>query len=76
MATLSSLALGDVAPLGIDVNPDGLGDLALVRKVNANTTGLQWLRAVQGTSWGNLTFTATNVYNDANVAWAGSTKPY
>jgi hypothetical protein len=37
---------------------------------------LQWLRAVQGTSWGNLTFTATNVYNDANVAWAGSTKPY
>jgi hypothetical protein len=76
MATVSGLALGDVTPLGMDINPDGLGDLVLVRKVNASTTGLQYLRAVQTTSWGNLTFSATNVYNDANVAWPGSTKPY
>jgi hypothetical protein len=74
MATLSSLAVADVTPLGIDINPDGLGDLALVKKNGANTA-LQWLRAVQGAGSSAVTYTATNVYSDANVPWA-TVKPY
>jgi len=68
MATVNNAAIDDVTPLGIDVNPDGLGDLALVRKVNAGTTGLQWLRAVQGAGWASVTYTATNLLSDNSVA--------
>jgi hypothetical protein len=75
MVTLASLAVDDVTPLGIDIDPDGLGDLGLVRRVNGTTTAVQWLHAVQGAGWASVTYTATNAYNDANLAPA-TAKPY
>ncbi len=74
MVTLNSLSVNEVVPVGIDINPDGLGDLALLKKNGSNTT-LQWLKAVQGAGWASVNFSATNGYNDGNVAWA-TVRPY
>ncbi|MDL2334792.1 MAG: VCBS repeat-containing protein [Chloroflexota bacterium] len=67
-------SLDDMNVLGIDVNPDGLGDLALLRKNGSNTT-VQWLQAVQ--TLGVVTYSATTGYNDSGLSWApAATKPY
>ena len=65
-----AIAFSDVNPFGVDVNPDGLGDLGLLRKAGSNTA-LMWLRATQT---GNVvTFAPTTVYTDANLSWAPTT---
>ena len=67
-----SLSFDNVSPLGLDINPDGLGDLQLVEKSNANTA-LQWLRASQTDGSAAVTFVATTPYVDANLPWAPAT---
>ncbi len=70
----STLAFGDASPFGVDVNPDGLGDLGLLRKAGAGTA-LMWLRATQ--TAGVVTFVPTTAYTDTNLAWApATTKAY
>ena len=69
-----SLSLEDMSVLGIDVNPDGLGDLALLKK-NAGNTTVQWLKATQVA--GVVTYTPTSAYNDGGLPWApATTKAY
>jgi hypothetical protein len=71
----NSLAFADANPFGVDINPDGLGDLGLSLKTGSNgaNTTLMWLRATQ--TGGVVTFVATTAYTDANIAWAAA-KPY
>ncbi|MEA2676752.1 MAG: hypothetical protein QOJ81_893 [Chloroflexota bacterium] len=70
----NSTAFAEVVPVGLDVNPDGLGDLGLLRKNGANTS-LTWLKATQTLSV--VTFVTTTPFNDANLPWAPAvTKPY
>ena len=69
MAHLDNVSLDEVSPLGMNINPDGLGDLVLVRKSNTST-GLQWLRATQTDGSAAVTFTTTTAYNDLNLPWA------
>ena len=70
----SSQPFSEVVPLGIEVNPDGLGDLALLKKSGGNTA-VQWLMAVQTKLV--ITFSPTTAYTDSNLTWApGTTKPY
>ena len=70
----STVALADVNPFGVEVNPDGLGDLGLLHKAGSSTA-LVWLRATQ--TAGVVTFVPTTAYTDANLAWApATTKAY
>jgi hypothetical protein len=70
----STFAIANVNPLGVDVNPDGLGDLGLLLKSGSNTA-LMWLRATQ--TAGVVTFVPTTAYTDATLAWApATTKAY
>jgi hypothetical protein len=66
----NTIAFADANPFGVDVNPDGLGDLGLSLKAGSNgaNTTLMWLRATQ--TAGVVTFVSTTAYTDANVAWA------
>jgi hypothetical protein len=74
MWTSNSQPFAEVVPFGLDVNPDGLGDLALLKK-NGTNTAVQWLKAVQ--TAGVVTLTPTTAYNDSGLAWApATTKPY
>ena len=68
----NSQPFGEVTPLGMDVNPDGLGDLVLLKKNSANTT-VQWLRASQTAGSPAVTFVPTTGYNDSSLPWAPST---
>jgi hypothetical protein len=67
MWTSSSQAFSEVFPFGVDVDPDGLGDLGLIMKSGGNTA-LQWLRASQ--SAGVVTFVPTTPYTDSGLTWA------
>jgi hypothetical protein len=66
----STYAWGNVSPLGVDVNPDGLGDLGLLLKAGSNTA-LMWLRATQNADV--VTFVPTTAFTDATLAWAPTT---
>ncbi|HUP82873.1 MAG TPA: VCBS repeat-containing protein [Candidatus Limnocylindria bacterium] len=67
MWSTNNQPFAEVVPLGLDVNPDGLGDLALLKKHGANTT-VQWLKAVQTGSV--VTYTPTNGYDDGSLPFA------
>ncbi|MEO8625608.1 MAG: hypothetical protein ABI452_02810, partial [Candidatus Limnocylindrales bacterium] len=61
-----------VNPLGIDVNPDGLGDLVLLQKSGSNTA-FQWLRSSQTAGSAAVTLVPTTAYVDASIPWAPTT---
>lgn len=62
-------AFGDVLAIGSDINPDGLGDLVLLKKNGANTT-VQWLRASQPKGTAAVSYVATTGYDDSGLTWA------
>lgn len=66
----TNIPFSEVSVLGIDVNPDGLGDLLLMRKSGA-VTAVQWLKAVQ--TAGVVTFSPTAAYTDNGLTWAPAT---
>jgi hypothetical protein len=69
MWSSGSVSFDNVNPLGLDINPDGLGDLVLVQKSGSNSA-FQWLRATQNSGSAAVNFSATDAYPDANVPWA------
>jgi len=70
----ANIALNDLTPFGLDVDPDGLGDLALLRRAADGNTTLLWLRAIS--SGGVSTFAATSAMTDSAFAWSAGNKPY
>jgi hypothetical protein len=56
--------------MGVEVNPDGMGDLAVILKSGSNTA-VMWLRATQNASV--VTFVSTNAYTDSTLPWAPAT---
>lgn len=72
MFEINSLAFADVSAIGSEINPDGLGDLVLLKKNGANTT-LQWLRASQALKSAAVSYVPTTPYNDAGLTWAPAT---
>lgn len=76
MLDLNSVAFGEVTPIGSEINPDGLGDLVLLKK-NGGTTSVQWLRASQAPKSSAVSYGATSPYNDSGLSWApATTKAY
>jgi hypothetical protein len=76
MLGINSLAFADVNVIGSEINPDGFGDLVLLKKNGANTT-LQWLRASQAAGSAAVTYVTTLAYNDGGLTWAPvATKAY
>ena len=69
MLSMGGQTLDDMKLLGLDINPDGLGDVALLKKNGANTT-VQWLRAVQAPKSSTVTYVTTSGYNDGNLPFA------
>lgn len=69
MLDLDSVAFADVIAIGSDVNPDGLGDLVLLKK-NSGSTTVQWLRAEQAFKSSAVTYVAAGSYNDIGLTWA------
>jgi hypothetical protein len=72
MANLGNQTLDDMTMLGLDINPDGLGDVALLKKNGANTT-VQWLRATQALGSATVTYVTTTGFNDSGLPWAPAT---
>jgi hypothetical protein len=72
MLGLNGLAFGEVTPIGSEINPDGLGDLVLLKKSGANTT-VQWLRASQTAGSPAVTYVTTTGYTDTGLPWAPAT---
>jgi hypothetical protein len=72
MANLGNQTLDDMTMLGLDINPDGLGDVALLKKNGANTT-VQWLRATQALGSATVTYVTTSGFNDSGLPWAPAT---
>lgn len=73
MAHLDNVGFPDeVNVSGIDVNPDGLGDVLLVKKSGGNTA-FQWLRASQTAGSAAVTLVATSSFVDASIPWAPAT---
>jgi hypothetical protein len=64
----NGLAYSDVIAVGVDLSPDGLADVALLRKDGTNTA-LRWLRAV--VSAGVVTHSAVNELADSGLPWNG-----
>lgn len=70
----NSLAFSDVMAVGLDLNTDGLADVALLRKDGTNTA-LRWLRAA--VTAGVVTHSAVNELSDAGLPWNSETvRPY
>lgn len=72
MLGLNGLAFGEVTPIGSEINPDGLGDLVLLKKNGAITT-VQWLRASQTAGSPAVTYVTTTGYSDTGLPWAPAT---
>lgn len=72
MWSSGSVSFDNVNPLGVDVNPDGLGDLVLVQK-SGSSSAFQWLRASQTDGSAAVTFVSTTAYVDASIPWAPAT---
>jgi hypothetical protein len=66
MLNIGGQTLDDMTLLGLDVNPDGLGDVALLKKNGTNTT-VQWLRATQALGSATVKYFTTTGFNDGNL---------
>jgi hypothetical protein len=60
----ADLGFDEVLPLGLDVNPDGLGDLALLNRDGA-TTAVRWLQTVSNGG----AMSPTTPLADPGLAW-------
>jgi hypothetical protein len=45
-----AVPFADVTPMGMHVDADGLGDVALLQKLSASTTKMFWLRSIEKSS--------------------------
>lgn len=70
----SAVAFAEVLPVALDVNPDGMADLALVRK-NGEASSLMWLRAIERSS-SPATMTASAPLADATLTWSPALRPF
>jgi hypothetical protein len=76
MLGINGLALADVSVIGSEINPDGLGDLVLLRR-NGGITTVQWLRASQTAGSPAVTYVPTTGYDDGGLGWSpATTKAY
>jgi hypothetical protein len=76
MLGINNLPFGEVIPVGSEINPDGLGDLVLLRKSGSNTS-LTWLLAAQGKGSAAVSYSATTPHVDSGLSWApATTKAY
>jgi hypothetical protein len=64
------IAFGDVVPVGMHVNADGLGDLAMLQR-NGSGTQLFWLRSIAKTK-NPASMTATSATSDPSLAWSAA----
>jgi hypothetical protein len=70
----SAVPFAEVIPVALDVNPDGMADVALVRK-NGDASSLMWLRAVERSA-SPASMTATTPLADATLTWNPALRPF
>lgn len=69
-----SMPLSEVVPLGLHVDPDGLGDLTLLQK-DGPTTKVFWLRSI-ARSTTPASMTPTQGLTDPSLTWSADNQPY
>jgi len=69
----ASVAFADVVPMALNVNADGMADLALVTK-NGSLSKVQWLRTNERTTV-PASMTATTPF-DSSLAWSAGNRPF
>ena len=70
----NSVAFADVSPVALNVNPDGMADVALVQK-SGGSTSLLWLRSVERSA-AAATMVAGAPLSDSNLPWSTALKPF
>ncbi len=66
----STAPFADVAPLGMHVDADGLGDLAVLQELSSSTTKIFWLRSVEkGVSPASMTASQSLT---ESFSWSGA----
>jgi FG-GAP-like repeat len=70
----AGLSSADVHPVAIDVNPDGMTDLALVQR-NGNASDLTWLKSVERSAT-PARMSAMTTYTDTNLTWSGGLRTF
>ena len=63
-------SMSDVIAAGMNVNPDGLGDLAVLQR-NGSTTTLMWLKSVEQSTT-PATMTPMSTLSDGGLNWSPS----
>jgi hypothetical protein len=69
-----SLQFADVVPSAMNVNSDGMADLALLVK-NGSNTNVQWLRTVERSTV-PASMTSAGQAQNANVSWSSNNRPF
>jgi hypothetical protein len=70
----STVPFDEVLPVALDVNPDGMADVALIRK-NGTASSLTWLRAIERTA-APASMAATTPLADAGLTWTPALRPF
>lgn len=72
LTTLDSVDWASLNMTALNLNGDGMADLALVQQAGDGSTSLQWLSSVERTEQSAASMTATPAYDDASLTWASS----
>ncbi len=75
LAQMGSVPWSGLGVAALDINADGMADLALVQK-DGSMTKVQWLQTSEKSKTSAAKMTATQVYHDANLTWSQSIQPY
>lgn len=70
-----NVPFGDVLPMAMDVNPDGMADLALVQKEGAYTR-VRWLRTIERSTSPASMATTTSGILDGGLPWSQNNRPF
>lgn len=71
-----SFAFGANIPVAINVNSDGMSDLALIQKNGNNGSSLLWLRSVERTKSAAAKMVAGTAYTDSGLDWSSGLAAY
>jgi hypothetical protein len=70
----NAVSFAGVSPVALNVNPDGMADVALVQR-SGDSTSLLWLRSVERTT-SAATMVAGSAFSDSGLPWSSDLRPF
>lgn len=72
LGTLDSVDWTSLSVTALNLNADGMADLALVQQASDGSTSLQWLSTIERTKRSAASMTTMPAYDDPGLTWDGS----